>query len=336
MRQTQQFGAIPRSAEDLSVVVVGEQGVGKTTLVKLHTAAQKPENWNDYKPTEVLAFGRRENVELSNYRKVTLSTKEFSRDKRLLALSYCREAKGVIVVCDSSNQASFDSLPGWIESVRRESPEAEILLVLNNKITPSNPSCVTFADVKKLAEELRVAACIIDPRKDTQEIIDKKLDSFLIQASGGRVQASVSSTQPNISEAQAEAYLKHFHDIIKSEIFTEKHTRKNLFHSAARPPRTIMAMLAVLNDSTLSSSDKLIRIHALAKNAYNAHNVTQFFGYLFKGRSVYTNNFYGIIRNLDLRSLTSDGVDSALTSKLRPYESNSTAAPSERDRLIPQ
>jgi len=112
------------------LLVVGDAGVGKTCLITrfvddVFSSTNKSTIGVDFKATTVEMDGKAVQLQVWD----TAGQERF----RALTTSYYRGAHGVIVVYDTTDQASFDHLQSWIKDVDLYSGEEVTKLLIGNK-----------------------------------------------------------------------------------------------------------------------------------------------------------------------------------------------------------
>ncbi len=107
------------------IIVVGEGGVGKTTLIKRYVTGQ----FTNSKTTIGVSFA----IATVNLNGVTVKMQIWDlggEDRfRTLLPSFCKGAQGAIIVFDQSRFSTFLALPEWIELVKQNTREIPIILV---------------------------------------------------------------------------------------------------------------------------------------------------------------------------------------------------------------
>jgi len=106
------------------VVVVGEGGVGKTTLIKRYTTGQ----FTQSKTTIGVSFAI-VTVPLQGLT-VKMQIWDLGGEERFRTLlpSFCKGAQGAIVVFDQSRYSTFLALPEWLELVKKNTDSIPIIL----------------------------------------------------------------------------------------------------------------------------------------------------------------------------------------------------------------
>ena len=115
---------------NLKVLVVGETGVGKSSLMLRYTDEKF---MADILPTVGLDF-RVKVMELAGY-SVKVSIWDTAGQERFKNISsaYYRGAQGVVLVYDITERRTFQNLDGWLEELDRYGGEKMVKVVVGNK-----------------------------------------------------------------------------------------------------------------------------------------------------------------------------------------------------------
>ena len=136
---------------EFKIVFVGSMGVGKTSVINRYTY----ENFsNSSKPTLGLSFIDK-TIELTSRGNASVKLKIWDtagQEKlRSLASIHYKDASAIIMVYDITSKSSFSDLKGWLEEVRKQSPENALIVIAGNKSDRIDEEQVRMAEVKELA-----------------------------------------------------------------------------------------------------------------------------------------------------------------------------------------
>ena len=121
------------------VVIVGDGGVGKTAIAERFVDGEFSEQRN------VPTLG----VEVKNTHELSIWDTGGQQEFSGLREGYYIGADRVILVFDTSNKRSFQSLPHWMRLIRSVCANVPVLLVANK--TDLNQSCVEISEIQGLA-----------------------------------------------------------------------------------------------------------------------------------------------------------------------------------------
>ena len=150
--KTQNNYSVDRIIYELKIILVGNSGVGKTSLI----GAFLGENFdNNYKCT-VAAETKTKNMVIDINVAVNLNIWDTCGQEKFRSLtkSYFRDAHGILLVFDVSDQKSFDDLDLWLKEIKEGAPETSSIILVGNKIdlnrTVSNQDANDFIIKNKL------------------------------------------------------------------------------------------------------------------------------------------------------------------------------------------
>jgi Rab family protein len=134
----------------IKLVLLGDSGVGKTSIVSQYVSGNAPENVN---PTIGAAFVTKEvSVEGQNLELLIWDTAG-QEVYRGLAPMYYRSALIAIIVFDVSNQESYNSVNYWIKELQTNVEENIVIIVCGNKIDLEEKRVVNFQAASAAAVE---------------------------------------------------------------------------------------------------------------------------------------------------------------------------------------
>ncbi|CAD2216397.1 Rab family, other [Angomonas deanei] len=126
----------------MKLIVVGDSGTGKTSL--LHRFVE--DTFSEDQPQTIgIEFGSKL-IQLGD-KVVKLQIWDTAGQERYKSVtrSYYRGAVGCLVVYDTTNRASFESLPRWLSDVRELAGDDTVIMIVGNK-----------KDLAKLGENRKV------------------------------------------------------------------------------------------------------------------------------------------------------------------------------------
>ncbi|OHT17066.1 small GTP-binding protein [Tritrichomonas foetus] len=134
----------------IKLVLLGDSGVGKTSIVTQYVSGNVPENIN---PTIGAAFVTKD-VTIDNQQLELLIWDTAGQEVyRGLAPMYYRSALIAIIVFDVTKSESFDSVNYWIRELKTNVEENIIILVCGNKIDLEDKRVIEFQSASSMATE---------------------------------------------------------------------------------------------------------------------------------------------------------------------------------------
>ncbi len=158
------------------LVMLGDEAVGKTSLIVQHTEHKFDQNYKmtigtdiSAKLVEVEEKGLKTNVYLIIW---DIGGQE---KYRILRESYLRGASGALLVFDLTNKNSFHHIYEWIDESRRFCGPNLPMIILGNKCDLGDKREVTLEEGKKGAKELKVEYYETSAKtgKDVNVVFDK-------------------------------------------------------------------------------------------------------------------------------------------------------------------
>lgn len=146
-----------RSIKSHKVIFVGEQGVGKTSIIR-----QFLYNTFDAQYQATIGIDFVSKILQVNNGAVKLQLWDTAGQERFRSLipSYLRDTAASVVVFDLTNRRSFDNITHWVEEVWKERGEEVVIVLVGNKSDLAENRVVTPEEANKLAAELKIALYI--------------------------------------------------------------------------------------------------------------------------------------------------------------------------------
>ncbi|XP_061474108.1 ras-related protein Rab-43 isoform X2 [Rhineura floridana] len=164
------------------LVLIGDASVGKTCLVqRFKTGAFAERQGNtigvDFTMKSLEIQGKR--VKIWD----TAGQERF----RTITQSYYRSANGAILAYDISQRGSFQSIPRWIEDVRKYAGSNIVQLLIGNKSDLSDLREVQLEEAQSLAEHYDITCAIETSAKDSSNVEEAfvKMATELMMRHGG-------------------------------------------------------------------------------------------------------------------------------------------------------
>ncbi|XP_029456664.1 ras-related protein Rab-43 isoform X1 [Rhinatrema bivittatum] len=168
------------------IVLIGDAGVGKTCVVqRFKTGIFVERQGNtigvDFTMKTLDVQGKRVKLQIWD----TAGQERF----RTITQSYYRSANGAIIAYDISKRESFQSIPRWIDDVRKYAGSSIVQLLIGNKSDLYDLREVQLEDAQKLAEHYDIISAIETSAKDSSNVEEAfvKMATELMMRHGGPV-----------------------------------------------------------------------------------------------------------------------------------------------------
>eukprot|EP01017_Pseudomicrothorax_dubius_P004442 TRINITY_DN10887_c0_g2_i1.p1 TRINITY_DN10887_c0_g2~~TRINITY_DN10887_c0_g2_i1.p1 ORF type:complete len:230 (-),score=43.66 TRINITY_DN10887_c0_g2_i1:36-725(-) len=138
--------------EMLKIVLLGDAGVGKTSLLNQYTKGKPPSN---SQPTIGLEFITK-TIVLSDGSKRKVQVWDTAGQERYKALTsaHFRKAAGAILVYDVTRRKTFDHILKWHEELTFQAEEDTLVMLIGNKTDISDQDPTMYQVQKKEGSEL--------------------------------------------------------------------------------------------------------------------------------------------------------------------------------------
>ncbi|XP_005309147.1 ras-related protein Rab-43 isoform X2 [Terrapene carolina triunguis] len=147
------------------LVLIGDASVGKTCLVQRFKTGAFAERQGS---TIGVDFTMK-SLEIQGKRVKIWDTAGQERF-RTITQSYYRSANGAILAYDISKRSSFQSIPRWIEDVRKYAGSNIVQLLIGNKSDLSDLREVQLEEAQNLAEHYDIICAIETSAKDSSNV----------------------------------------------------------------------------------------------------------------------------------------------------------------------
>ena len=92
---------------------------------------------------------------------------------RTITYSFYKQANGVIVTFDVTNQVSFNNVKNWLESIYQHADPSIVKALVGNKIDLEDQRVVDYEDAKRLADLNKM------PYFETSAKLNKNVDELV-------------------------------------------------------------------------------------------------------------------------------------------------------------
>ena len=152
--------------QEFKIVLVGNAAAGKTSII--NRLIKK--SFNEYNPSTVGAMFLTHRVEIEG-KGYKLQIWDTAGQERLRAIAplYYRDAQGVILVYDVTNQQSFEGLDSWFHDLSEKGSERTCTVVVGNKIDLVDEQRVNNEEASLMAAK-KMSTLILASAKDGRGI----------------------------------------------------------------------------------------------------------------------------------------------------------------------
>ena len=175
------------TAEEIKVILVGESGTGKTSLINTSIGIPFKENMitsasNSFAPKEFQIDGKKYILNLWD----TIGQEKF----RSLTKIFIKDSKIVIFVYDITNEKSFKELEYWITTIKDILKDEAVLGIAGNKQDLFKNEKVKEETARKYAQEKNIIFELTSSknRKTFEKLLEDLLKQY-IEKNGGSDQS---------------------------------------------------------------------------------------------------------------------------------------------------
>ncbi len=151
--------------EIIKVVLIGESGVGKTSIIQRYV--------NDvYDPNQLLSSSAQfitKTVELNDEQSIKFDVWDTAGQEKFRALAkiFYKDAKAIVLVYDITNRSSFEQLQNyWFKEIEENSLSDAILVIVGNKSDLYEEEKVTDEEAKEYAYNNNIHCFITSARNN--------------------------------------------------------------------------------------------------------------------------------------------------------------------------
>ena len=157
----------------IKIILIGDAGVGKTSLINVSTGKEFNEEYNRtingyYRLKKIVIDNKRYNLYLWD----TIGQEEMKSLTRI----FFKNSKIVILVFDITEKCSFEGCEYWLKEVKENLPDETIMGICGNKSDLFQEEKVTKEEFKEYAEKLNIQKAYTSAKDDPISF-----DNFLIK-----------------------------------------------------------------------------------------------------------------------------------------------------------
>ena len=156
------------------LVLIGDSGVGKTNILTRYT---KNEFSLATQATVGVEFGSK--IIKKNDKLIKLQIWDTAGQERYKSITsaYYKGSKGAFVVYDISRKPTFENVDKWIGELKTNASEEVLIMLVGNKSDLEDKREVQIDEVKKKAEQYKIAFCETSALKGNN--IEQAFDSLI-------------------------------------------------------------------------------------------------------------------------------------------------------------
>ena len=184
---------LPTEKRDIKMIFVGDSSVGKSCIIQKFMTNDFS---NDISPTIGAAFISKEMI--YNQKNIILNIWDTAGQEayRYLVPMYYRNAEIAIIVFDLTKKSTFQSIPGWIEDVRKNVGEDVLIYLCGNKADLTELRQVKQEEIESIQKEFNISYYETSALngQNINILFDKSLQTFLKQNPDGSKKARRQNT----------------------------------------------------------------------------------------------------------------------------------------------
>ena len=123
---------IQAAPQKINLILLGDGSVGKTSMIKMYAEKKFTES---HMATLGLDFVSKSYKPAGSDKDMQVKIWDTAGQERFrtLTLSFYKQAHGVIIAYDVTNEESFQNVLTWIESIRQHAPANVAMILVGNK-----------------------------------------------------------------------------------------------------------------------------------------------------------------------------------------------------------
>ena len=133
------------------ILLLGDTSVGKTCFLLRYTD-------KIFEESHISTIGldyRLKSMTLKNGKNIKLQIWDTSGQERFRAITknYYKQANGILLMYDITNEKSFSNIQNWITQIKEETSSNIVLFIIGNKIDLEDQRKITYENGKNLAKQ---------------------------------------------------------------------------------------------------------------------------------------------------------------------------------------
>lgn len=173
----------------INIIVLGDGAVGKTSLLKMYAEKKFTESHMatlglDYVSKDFQPPGADQELQVKIWD--TAGQERF----RTLTHSFYRQAQGVVVAYDVTNEESFKNVRKWMESIDEHADSNICKVMVGNKIDLVNERKITLQEAKETARSFNMEYFDASAKKNegVKEVFETLMTQVWKKKNGGEIE----------------------------------------------------------------------------------------------------------------------------------------------------
>ena len=138
--------------QKINLILLGDGSVGKTSMIKMYSEKKFTDS---HMATLGLDFVSKTYKPAGQDKEMQVKIWDTAGQERFrtLTLSFYKQAHGVIIAFDVTNEASFNNVLTWIESIQLHAPANVAMILVGNKCDLTDARVISNQQAKDLAKK---------------------------------------------------------------------------------------------------------------------------------------------------------------------------------------
>ena len=163
----------------IKVILIGESGVGKTSIIRVSNGEQF--NEDEHSNLSVSFYRKQMNFENKSYT-LELWDTIGQENLRVINTLFYNNSRIVIFVYDITSKESFNNLSFWIEEVKKQiGNNGYVKAIIGNKIDLYLKEAVNEDEAENLAKEINAKFYRMSAKEDDKKKIEKFFEELICE-----------------------------------------------------------------------------------------------------------------------------------------------------------